>query len=393
MAIHTSLTQRTVSHLSIPSDLFDMTTSATPYPRMHHSKNLPNPSSVQKAAEVLKSAKYPMILVGTRAESTSAEPVCQLAEKWAAGILQGHGALGVVPGDVPYLLGDLGPSGHPLATSLFNQADVVLVIGSSYLPKRYSPKVRIVQVDPYTSNLGKGVPTEMGLTGEVHTVIPLLLEQLQDHIANMDWIQKIYEAKPIIQEQINSEKNQPGSPIPPARIIKAVEENASAEAVIALDTGDAAIWFMRTFQASGQTILLSDHWRTMGFGLPAALAAKLCVPDKQFICFTGDGGLEMVLADLMTAVRYECPITVVLLNNQTLQMEREKSLISEYIPEATDLTNPSFTKMAQAFGWETYKVTSEDQLEPMMQQAFQSNKPAFLDIDTARIPYPNQQTT
>ncbi len=127
----------------------------------------------------------------------------------------------------------------------------------------------------------------------------------------------------------------------------------------------------------------------MGFGLPAAMSAKLCSSEKQVICVTGDGGLGMVMADLLTATRYSIPITVIIFNNGALQMEQDKMLMKGLQPEGTELTNPDFSKVAEACGWKAYRVGNAEQLNEALKQSRSSGKPVLLDVLTATIPHPD----
>jgi len=126
----------------------------------------------------------------------------------------------------------------------------------------------------------------------------------------------------------------------------------------------------------------------MGFGLPAALAAKLCMPERQIVAIVGDGGIEMVLADLLTAARYELQITVIVFNNGYLQMERDKMIVSGFKQEGVDITNPDFVKVAEACGWNGYRVDSDAQLEQVLQQALSSRRPALVEVLTAPVVHP-----
>ncbi|WP_231633101.1 thiamine pyrophosphate-binding protein [Numidum massiliense] len=410
-AIYTSLTERAVSHLSIPQDVFLLPTTAIPRPKMIRSAARPDQKTLQQAIHVMQRAERPMILTGISAK-TAGRAIGDLATHWGAGIVTSHGAIDVLPQESPQLLGSLGPSGHPLASHFFRQADVVLVIGTQYWPEAHVPNARVIQVDRDASNLGIGIPAEIGLAGEAHTVIHLLLAQMAQHhpmpkvseqkhkdtnlnqlpsLPGESWINQLREAKQTISQQLATEKETSGFPVAPARLVRALEKTAAPNAIVTLDTGDAALWLLRTFHLTAQTVLLSAHWRTMGFALPAALAAKICDPERQVIAFTGDGGLAMVLADLLTAVRKQLGIVVIVANNGTLQMELNKSLLSGYAPVATDLTNPDFVQLARACGWESYRITEEEQLEPLIARALQSTKPTLIEVPTQTIPYPNHQ--
>src|SRR5690606_25151652 len=138
----------------------------------------------------------------------------------------------------------------------------------------------------------------------VASVITQLSEQLLPYTINLDWVRQVSQCKQTWSHQNEMEGKATAYPLYPSRIVRAIEKHASPDAIIALDEGDSTLWFLRNFRAQHQQIVLSSCWRTMGFGLPAAMAAKCCMPRKQVICITGDGGLAMVLADLLTAARY-----------------------------------------------------------------------------------------
>ena len=129
----------------------------------------------------------------------------------------------------------------------------------------------------------------------------------------------------------------------------------------------------------------------MGFGLPAAMAAKLIKLNKQVVAVVGDGGLQMVLADLLTATRYELDITVVVLNNESLQMERDKIQAEKKKEIGVDLTNPDFMKLAEACGWKGFRVVLDTELETVLEEAFNTNAPTLVDISTAQVFFPETQ--
>ena len=129
----------------------------------------------------------------------------------------------------------------------------------------------------------------------------------------------------------------------------------------------------------------------MGFGLPAAMAAKLFEPEQQVVAVVGDGGLQMTLADLLTAKRYGIKITVIVLNNESLQMERDKIKAEGGDEVGVGLTNPDFVKIAEACGWKGLHVESESSLEASIEEALQSDLPALVDISTAQIFFPETE--
>ncbi len=131
-----------------------------------------------------------------------------------------------------------------------------------------------------------------------------------------------------------------------------------------------------------QRFAMSGYLGTMGFGLPGAIAAKLAYPDATVVCITGDGGFSMVMADFATAVRYDLPIVVAVLNNHELAMIREEQREADYPPYGTDLTNPDFAAYAEACGGAGIRVTRPQELRDAVLAALQMNKPALIDIET-----------
>ncbi|WP_331711554.1 thiamine pyrophosphate-dependent enzyme [Bhargavaea cecembensis] len=184
------------------------------------------------------------------------------------------------------------------------------------------------------------------------------------------------------------EGNSEGYPVHPSRIIRALDNTVAPDAILALDTGDNTVWTNRNFRQTNQKTVLSGYWRTMGFGLPAAMTAKLIHPDKQIVAIVGDGGLQMVLADLMTAIRYGLDITVVVLNNESLQMEKDKIDVMGTRDIGTDLTNPDFVKLAEACGWKAFRPESDTEIESVLEEALNTGNPSLVDIETAQVFFP-----
>ncbi|WP_261300633.1 thiamine pyrophosphate-binding protein [Paenibacillus andongensis] len=388
-AVHTSVLHRTVSHLSIPEDLFAKLTTAQPFERPDISLPLTGSEVLQQILHRLRSAKKPMILVGNGARAAQ-EWIQTLAEIWGCGIALSYGATGIIPDANPWMLSGLGEGGNPLLTEMFQHADVVLSIETSWWPDGYVPHAaQVIQVAKHQADVGAAVPVDIGVVGDPVSIIPPLIEGLKDHVPNQAWLVQIQQCKQAWSVQTEVERNHSSSPLHPASVIQQIEHNMDEDAIIALDEGDATLWFLRNFRAKRQQILLSNRWRTMGFGLPAAMSAKLCSPEKQVICITGDGGLGMVMADLITAIRYNLPITVVVFNNGTLQMERDKMFIKGLQPEGTELTNPDFAMVAEACGWHAYRVNNNEHLNEALKQSRTSGKPVLLDVSIARIPYPD----
>lgn len=171
-----------------------------------------------------------------------------------------------------------------------------------------------------------------------------------------------------------------------------MEQTADPNAIICLDVGDHVIWFNRHFAGNQHFVQLSGTWRSMGFGLPAAIASKLAEPERQVLLITGDGGLQMVMGELSTASALEAGIVVIVVNNGALAMEHNRMITAGFEPVGTELNSPDFQEVAKACGWQGQRVDDGAQLAAALEAAMQSaqrGKPALLDVITADTMTPN----
>ncbi|EMR05791.1 Pyruvate dehydrogenase [Bhargavaea cecembensis DSE10] len=392
-AVATSLRQRAVTHLSVPKDLFmaESKKKARPLAKAIQGTTVFTTESLEKAASIMKSAKRPMILAGSGAAGT-AEELQKLAASWGAGILASLGGKGLIEESAPLMLQGIGEGGNPFAAELFKEADVVLLAGTTWWPEGHVPtNAQVIQIDPHFNQVEKNIPVELGIVGTTEEVLPLLNEHLEGFSRSDDWVSRCQEVKEKWARQNEEEGNSEGYPIHPSRIIRALDKTVAPDAILALDTGDNTVWTNRNFRQTNQKTVFSGYWRTMGFGLPAAMTAKLIHPDKQVVAIVGDGGLQMVLADLMTAIRYGLDITVVVLNNESLQMEKDKIDVMGTKDIGTDLTNPDFVKLAEACGWKGFRPESDAELESVLEEALQTSGPSLVDIPTAQVFFPETE--
>jgi pyruvate oxidase len=389
-AMHMSLSIGVVTHLSVPKDIFDMKIELQirQKPVVLQGTTTFQEEDLRQALAIMRTARRPMIVAGVGARS-AASSVEELAEKWGAGLLLSLGAKGMLPETSPHVLGGIGQGGNPYAPEVFEKADVVLLVGDTWWPEGYVPKnTHVIQIDFMRQNIGKGIPVELGIVGDSASVVPLLVRGLEKESIDSDWLASWQEARRRWLEENEQEGTRSGSPLHPSRIARAIERTVQPDTVLTIDTGDVTVWMNRNFRPQQQEMLFSGDWRTMGFGLPAAIAAKLSAPDKQVVAVVGDGGLEMVLADLLTAKRYELDITVIVFNNGMLQMERDKMIVGDYRQLGVELTNPDFVRLAEACGWTGYRIESDEQLEETLQRAFSSDGPVLVDVNTAPIVHP-----
>lgn len=352
----------------------------------------PDPDQLSRAAALLQQAQRPVILVGRGARGQS-HLVVQLAEKLQAAIIHTLPATGIVPSGHPLNLGVIGEFGTEAAAQIFGQADVVLVIGSTWWQPKYVPAAKFIQIDRDHRHLGMVFPAAIGIAGDVKDVLPQLLNKLQK-VERTAWAQTIQsrhaEWKRELQSGIAGSTN--GNPLPgsqralrPHTIVKVLQEHIPPGSIICLDVGDNTYWMSALFQSQDQQVLLSGHWRSMGFALPAAIAAALTMPQRPVVAVAGDGGFAMTMAEFATAAGLELPVIAVVMNNQSLAHEGHLQVQAGLKPAGVRLHNIDFAQVARACGGDGYRVDSEAGLERALSVALKSRRPAIIDVVTQRL--------
>jgi pyruvate oxidase len=386
LAMKGAIVGRGVSHLGIPTNVQSLPVlpnmKIKPREgRLPDLRLMPHPELIEAAAAAIDSSEKPILVVGYGARRQRGA-VLSLAEKINAPVATTYKAKGVIPEDHPLALGVMGDIGTDPAKRMVFGADLLITVGCSYSDKTAVPSyVPQVQIDLNPMTIGKKFPVRVGIVGDAAMVLPALHDKVADKhndafLDQLGQIKKRWEQKK--QREITSD-------VPPVRgpqIMHALQEVVDRDAIIANDVGDNTLWFARNFVASDQDILISGYVASMGFGLPAALAAQLTYTTRQVVCTTGDGGFTMVMGDFATAVANELPITVVLLDNAKLAMiehEQDEAGVPHF---ATDLHRIDFARYADACGGEGFRVEDPHDLKDALKSALSAKKPTLVDIVT-----------
>lgn len=388
-AMRTALEEGGVAHLSVPKDVWTQPVDFPIFPPPPERKP-PRPAGeeMEKAIRAMEGAKRPIILAG-RGTEESRDELLALANRLSAPVMATMPARPVVPADHPLFLGGLGQAGSEISSDLLRQSDLCLVLGATWWPEDFVPKeIPVIQADISPGQIGLHMPVIAGIVGELGEVMKEWLARLRP-VDRSEWRSRIDVARTRWKEQIEKEARQTQTPLAPQQVIAILGKAVEDDAVIALDTGDHTLWFNRIFQPKNQEILLSGRWRTLGFGLPAAMAAKRVYGDRQAVALVGDGGFATTMADLITAIRYDWPVTVIVMNNGSFAMEKNRMEAAGLDPSAAKLVNPDFAALAEAFGGEGYFVESADHLEAVFRRALSSSRLSVVDvrIGTPEVPH------
>ena len=388
-ALQISLSQGAVTHIAVPKDVF---AQAAPYQTRARDVIFPaysNPQEegINRGIEILAKAKKPILLVG-RGAKDKGHLVEELADLLGAAITYSLPAKGVVSSDHQYLVGGLGHGGTHGTSELLKQTDCLITIGSTWWPEKFVPQqVPIIQVDGVIENIGIQGQITLGIQGCITKTLELWLAGLKSKKINENWVKTIKATRKKWLEELAKRKNSDNNPISPERLIHSVEKFIQKDAIITLDVGDHVLWFNKAFRGQNQEILISGSWRSMGFGLPAALSAKLEYPNRQVVALLGDGGLTMSMGELIVAKERGIAVKVIVFNNKSLAMEKNKMIVSGLSQIGTNILNPDFTQVALACGWESYKVKDVRDLDNSIKKAIESNRPTLVDVEVdAPIP-------
>ena len=384
LAIKEALIKKGVSHISIPNDVQKQKyqTELIPIKGKIPQTNLsPANELLEEAAQTINSSKRPVIIAGFGAMGQG-DILLEMAKKISAPIVTTFRGKGVVDEDEELYVGSHGTIGSTSASQLVKNSDLLIVIGSSYSDMTQIPYKKTVQIDKDPMMIGRRYETEVGLLGDSSVILPSLLDILvsQDRPEYKNEIKLLKEEWfKLIKEEIDPSK----TPIRPQYIIKVLNDKLSPEGVISLDVGENAWWFGRNFQMKKtQKMVMSGSLATMGFGLPAALAAQIAYPEKEVTCITGDGGFSMVMADFLTAVKYKLPVKVFILNNSQLGMIQQEQKVEGYPNWQTELLNCDFASFAEICGGVGIKVTDPQELPQKVEQALGLEVPVIVDIQT-----------
>lgn len=340
----------------------------------------PDIVELERAVNAIDGSERPVIIAGWGAMGNG-EAILALARKIRAPILTTFRAKGIIPEDDEWVVGVLGTVGSPQARALADGSDLLITLGVGFSRYTNIPTDRkIVQVDINPVKLGQGSESIM-LWGDCRLVLPVLIERSRQRSDGGE-LEAIARLKREWQTQMDGEADPHAKPLRPPYIMKVLSEMIPEDAVITVDVGENLWWFGRNFRMRRQRFTMSGYLATMGYGFPAALAGKLAYPEKQVFCITGDGGFSQAMSDFVTAVKYDLPIVVVLLNNHQLGMIQVEQLMEHYPNFGTDLLNPDFAAYAEICGGAGIRVEAPADLGPAIVRAMDMARPVILDIDT-----------
>ncbi|MDY0941271.1 pyruvate oxidase [Priestia megaterium] len=395
-AIRTAYAKKGVAVLTIPDDIprFEVRSEARETSSIIVKQDIfPHREDLEKAKDLIDKAESPVILAG-RGTHEMREELLTFAEKIAAPIVLTLPGKGAIPDEHPYCLGGLGLIGTKPAYEAMQEADTLIMIGTSYPFTGFLPDhAKTIHIDIDPAQIGKRYPVDAGLAGEAKTTIQWFLENV-DRSEHRQFLEQSQARMKRWWNQLDAQEAKESVPIKPQRVIRALQHVAADNAVLSVDVGNVTVWMARHFRMTNQQFVISSWLATLGCGLPGAIAGKIAYPQKQVFAVCGDGGFAMTMADFITAVKYDLPLVVVLFNNHKIGMIKFEQEVMGNAEFGTDLTNPNFARYADICGGVGYRVEKEEELLPAFENAVRQNKPCIIDIivDANEAPMPAKIT-
>ncbi|MEN6610637.1 MAG: thiamine pyrophosphate-dependent enzyme [Methanoregulaceae archaeon] len=382
-ALKYAILERGVSQLSVPNEIQKQPLDAQFCTReacISSRDIIPTGDLMNEAARRINAAKRPVIIAGWGAFAAG-QDVLAIAKKTGAPILTTFRAKGILPEDNEWVIGILGNVGSPSARKCAEASDLLITFGVGFSKFTDVPEDKpMVQVDIDPLKLGRN-SRSLTLWGNCVDVLPRLLPLLAEKDAE-PVRRDIARMKQEWDRRRDTEAGSNATPLRPPFIMKVLSEVIPENAVISLDVGENQWWFGRNFRMKNQRFVMSGYLATMGFGFPGALAARIAYPGRPVFCITGDGGFSMAMADFVTAVKYNLPIVVIILNNRQLGMIQVEQMMEQFPNYATDLLNPDFASYAGVCGGAGISVTQPGELRAAVLEAIAMDKPVIIDVDT-----------
>ena len=375
-----------VSVISLPGDVSDLK-ATSPSPKYVPSRRpvlSPNGEDVRQLADVLNRAKKVAIFAGAGVEGAHDE-VIELADALKAPI--GHTLRGkdFIQYDNPFDVGMTGLLGYGAAAEGMNDADVLIMLGTDFPYDQFLPDTFTVQVENHPEKLGRRTSVSLPIHSDVKPLITALLPLLDRDRSDAFLKAKVKKHSKIMHSPVgaytrNAEHMKPIHPEYAAHILNEV---ASKDAIFTADTGMCNVWTARYIDPLGTRRLIGSFLHgSMANALPHAIGAQVAFPNRQVISVSGDGGLSMLLGELVTARMYDLPIKVVVFNNSTLGMVKLEMLVNGLPDYGTDVHDVNYAEVASAIGLHGERVTEPTRLRGALQEAFAYNGPALIEVMT-----------
>ena len=432
---HSYIVQRTEDIPSIINEAFHIATTGRPGPvvidipkditapenkfeykkpskvnlRSYQPKVHPHPGQIKKAAKAILSSERPVIYAGGGAimgnASTQLKALNKILNVPVTNTLMG---LGVYPATDKHFMGMLGMHGTYQANMAMHNADLILAIGARFddritnTPSKFAPDARIIHIDVDPASISKIINADIPIVGQVKESLNALIKEIKrskikiDSEAISKWNDQIKEWRRLhgLDHEMYLKKSK-SKLIMPQEVVQQVYKITKGDAYVTSDVGQHQMFAAQYYHFDKpRRWINSGGLGTMGFGLPSAMGVKLAFPNKEVVCITGEGSIQMCIQELSTCLQYGLPVKIININNQALGMVRQwqdMNYNGRHAASTYEESLPDFVKLTEAYGHKAFKVTQRNKLGPTLEKAFAlKDKLVFVDVyvDQSEHVYP-----
>lgn len=345
----------------------------------------PNDAELKEAAQIIAQGKKIGIYAGVGCDGAH-DLLIEMAKKLKAPIGHTSRAKDFVEYANPYNVGMTGLLGVHSGFHMMSECDTLILLGADFAWGQFYPKhAKVIQIDRDGARVGKRHPITLGLEGDVIPSLEALLPLLTEHTDDSFLKECLEERKKTEASLAAEESPGDGSVIHPQYLTSLLNQYADEDALMTGDVGSAMVWVLRHFKTNGKRrSLISLRNGSMANAMPMALGAKKAFPNRQIISMSGDGGLAMLMGDLLTINQENLPIKIVVLNNSSLNFVELEMKTEGLLNSFTDLKNPNFSKIAEAVGIKGFEATKTADLEQTVKEFLAYPGAALLDVHTNR---------
>lgn len=395
-AIRTAYEQKGVAVVICPNDLLTekiKDTTNKPVDTSRPTVVSPKYKDIKKAVKLINKSKKPVMLIGVGAKHAKDE-LREFIEMAKIPVIHSLPAKTILPDDHPYSIGNLGKIGTKTSYQTMQEADLLIMVGTNYPYVDYLPKknIKAIQIDTNPKNIGHRFNINVGIVGDSKIALHQLTENIK-HVAERPFLNKTLERKAVWDKWMEQDKNNNSKPLRPERLMASINKFIKDDAVISADVGTATVWSTRYLNLGVNNKFIISSWLgTMGCGLPGAMASKIAYPNRQAIAIAGDGAFQMVMQDFATAVQYDLPLTVFVLNNKQLAFIKYEQQAAGELEYAVDFSDMDHAKFAEAAGGKGYTIKSASEVDAIVEEALAQDVPTIVDVyvDPNAAPLPGK---
>jgi len=349
-----------------------------------------HPLQVKKAAKMILNSKKPVILAGGGIIlSDSSKELLRLSEIIEAPVTTTLMGKGSFPEDNPLSLGMLGMHGRKVSNLIVDECDCLIAIGCRFsdrttgLISEFANNAKIIHIDVDPAEIGKNVDVDIPIVGDAKIILKNLIDVVEKvknvNKTESEWLKHVLKFKQTCIPRLSFDE----IPLKPQQVIKELSEAITDDTIVTTDVGQNQMWMAHYFTSRNpRKFISSGGLGTMGFGFPAAMGAKIAMPDNDVVAVCGDGGFLMVCQDLATIKEYEIPVVICVLDNRRLGMVSQwQKLFYNKRMSHTDLgQSPDFVKLAESFGVSAERVEKPGEMRETVEKAILSGEPYLIDV-------------